>query len=242
MNTQEIHEKIIGFQNDANAYLESEGKREHRFVYGGRFISGHQASECETLILSFNPGFSAEDDWEGRESQCKYAKHVDTDIKYIAEFDNGGRLATEIVNTIFGGDKSKLNGCAETYVFSPFASPKEVQIRNSLKSVNQSLRDRHHDLRVQMVMDAINSLRPKNILIIGLTTFDEMANDPIKSTLSIDPTGTEGWIKGRSGRGDLLGIFKGPNGLNILACKHLSGSRISKEDRNTIQEHASKLF
>ena len=243
MNAREIHEEIIDFCKKANIFLTEEGKEEQHLWYGGQFISGHGKGHCETLILSYNPGYSR--------SEWPHRKFTTTEfddskeLKFISEYDDKLDLAVELVDTIFDKNPDKLRLCAETYAYSPFFSPGAGEIKAALKSIEQSesLKGKHDEIRRKIVLGTINHLNPKNVLMMGMTTWDVLAGDPeIKSALSMDTQSERGWFKDENGH-DLLANVEGTDGPNLFVCKHLTGARgISNKDREIISAEASKLF
>ena len=239
MNTQPIHDKILSFLGKANAFLKDKGLF---FYYGGQFVSGNLSSACETLILSLNPGFSKEDGWDDMSTppECKHSQHQDKRLKYLDENTDFAKM----VRSVFSDDEGKLSACAETCVYSPFASPSKKEIDASLNALDPDLWDEHNNLRMEMVASTIEQLKPSNILIISSEVFEGFQKWPMKSDPALEivgggPVDDTDWTDGVVWTGQLA------NGCKLFVSRYHFSARhwdFPEEKKELVRKHAKSFF
>ena len=237
---QKTHERIIDLYNEANPRL----KEDLRLHYGGHFITGNlDPSTCKTLILSLNPGYDS-DLWPKREESTEYQGNREYQpriLKYIEEYPLP--LAKGLVDLIFDGSWVSLrDNCAETYVYSPFASPGVDEINETLEAIKaiegigQDLWNEHDRIRKQMVIDAVEHLKPTNILIVGKNTWGSFTNRDWGVDKALGMEGDIKWIMD-----GVVGKAKIANGPDIFVCKHLSVYYSRYREMEHIREQAESV-
>ena len=222
------HELIIKFRDKANDHLKQVNSSLVErgespvpyFWYSGQFISG-DICEPKTLILSLNPGGGSPEPLK----PCYFRPRNSngSELKYFDEYKADYQFAKNLVKYIFDEEIEMLRACAETYAYSPFASPGiegDLGINKSLRALSRPLNEEHHYfLATKIVVEAIKHLNPKNIIIVGAPIGKGAWNFFVKKMKKADPSFT---IKPKSGSDYEADLEYGRQTSRIFACQHLS--------------------
>lgn len=227
-------QQINEFLTKANAALPDDNP----MYFDGRFITG-EVDNPEILFIGINPGHG---DWENLENRKKFTKQIPFEkkpCKYIEGFDDDELLASRIVRSICGGDVSRLERCAETSFSSYFATPSVDVLRAQINQLPANLKTEHHNL---MDMAIIDEVKPKHIVCIGLTTFNDFIKLQSSSkVIKVKAMPSESGLTQRIYYKKALletSNFK----INIHGLIHLSGGRPSAAMLKEIETIMNKIW
>jgi len=182
--------------------------------YSGYPYSGDLRSS-DILILSVNPGFGEE--WDTR--HCMEPVDPPQENKYIGEFEEGAPLATQLNDTLCGGNPDLFKRMVEAYISTPYSTPDAEIYERTFNSLSQEVWEKHRDLRDTMIDDILNEVSPKLIICIGVNVY----NQSVKLLNKIDGYQVEtpsSWETKTNNNHYIDQPLK--NGTRLLGCKHLS--------------------
>ena len=215
----QVQTRTYDFLESANRVLPDELS----MFYGGSFLTGNtQAPEC--LFLGINPGYGG---WKTRPRTFARKPYTESPCKFLEEADDGARLAERLVEIVLEGDASRLASCAETSVRSFFATPDVKILDQQMNALRPSgLAQAHDELMRESVPCILDVLRPKQIVCIGMTTFQTLINLVGDKDQAIEMKSE----RSASGKSDPVFHKKTTlRGIPVHGVLHLSGAYLSNK-------------
>lgn len=228
----ELQNEIYNLRDAANKILPAE----LAFYFLDTFITG-KIDKPDILFLGINPGFGSAD-WKTRKTHTTCTPYKDKPSKFIYELTEQNKLAKEIVNVVLNGNESRLQQCAESSCRSFFATPDVSTLNVQMNLLAKAgLLDRHEALMSKFRKLVIDTIQPKQIVCVGLTTFQSF----IDSYSGKHSDVVSKWKDSASGKTKPV-YYKHTliEGTPVHGIIHLSGARPSKtmlvDLRNIFQE------
>jgi hypothetical protein len=208
-----IHKKTANLLFEVNEQINIP---ENKLFYNGQFYSG--SLNPEILFIGYNPGYGS-DEWQGR-SIDKEALTQPFKLKSIKYVDEMGTKLADNINFLLSiivddSDKYLKEKVAETN-FIHFNTP-NIEIYNKcIKNLNKELKEKINSHFIDSLNELISLVKPKIIVIIGTTTFNELNKKLNFSNLEIlEKNSSNNLICGRT-------ILKANKDINVIVTKHLS--------------------
>jgi hypothetical protein len=223
-----LQSQIFDFLEAANREL----PQELALCYGGAFLTG-KTTNPEYLFLGINPGHGK---WNERPRTFSRLPFAEAPCKFIEELEDDLRLAQRVVKIVLSGDASRLAACTETSVRSFFATPDVKILDQQLAALRPSgLEKRHQKLMAEALPLILETLSPKQIVCIGMTSFQSLVNLAGEKGQCIEMKSE----KSASGKSDPVYYKKTLiHGIPVHGVLHLSGAYLS----NAMVESLESIF
>lgn len=225
---EKMHKNSVALLIEANRNILDDEKH---FWYGGGFYSG--SLNPKVLFVGFNPGYEREE-WKTRPSNLLSLQKngfPSTEVKYIEE--RNLRLGKRIFEIFNHNEQYIKENVAETN-FIHFNSPDIKTYYESLSCIPQEVSKKLSTHFYECFEKIIQEAKPKLIVIIGMTTFDDllqMVNFEEIKTLATNTKGNRTCLRAK---------IKTLN-TDVIVTKHLSMA-ISNENMEQIKEEINKLL
>jgi hypothetical protein len=178
----------------------------------------------ELMIISLNPGRSHDIEKNFMNENYPVYKKGNFSIPLENQYvKSNGKIANKIKDLFQGYENILEKSVVITVLLFRSKNIREWKKENS-KHTRLSMEDYAYD----KVKTIITKIKPKKILVIGMSTFKRLKDKeiiPITNEEILDSFGTVGKIK----------IAK-MNQTSIIVIPHLSGARIGKENKNKIKK------
>jgi hypothetical protein len=221
---------IDNFIEKANQVL----PEEHAFYFGRHFATG-QMYYPNILFVGINPGYETKK-WDIRPKIFERMQFEEVPCKFIGEYADKLKLATQVVNILLNGDISRLGWCAETSLKSVFATPNVTILDQTLSLLPSELRQEHDQITEYL----LSKIHPQQIVCIGLTTFSEY----------LKRFGKDGYaapimksFPSSTGKSDpIYHKYTVVRGIPVYGLLHLSGAQLSANALDDLQSKFKEIW
>jgi hypothetical protein len=199
----------------------------HEFVSGFEILMGPPYENAPVLFIGFQPGRGAEDQHTAARYEVDW---VSTCCQYATEKWRLAKRVREIFEPFDPAWKMLGNCIGLNVIFS--RSPNEEVYNRSLPD---ELRQDVLDFCLPRVRRLIERLNPKKIIVIGFKTL-ELIKDGVETPLACSAD------LGKNGKHRVLVKSARAFERDVIATLHLTGSRISKNDREKINGELQRFI